>query len=861
MLRATIDFGIHLGCLHSRIAVWRGHDAEVIKNGEGFEGTPSAVWIDPAGRVSVGRTAQERAAVDPDNAKREFQRLMGREEALEFAASGRLLKPEEVSAEVLKELKRNAEEGKGETITAAVITVPADFSAAASEATSRAARLAGFTVCPLLEEPLAAAMAYGFQGVGAGARWLVCNLEGEAFAATVIRMHEGRAQVEHHRADPDTGGGKFDAAIVDELLVPAVRGRFAAPDFQRANALCRADFVQLQKRAREARLRLGDSPSAVIDLSDLIVGRARDGEPFDFELATEDLNRLAGPFITRFLQFCRELLHTVRLPAAGVEKIILMGEPSWLPRCRELLDAPSVGLGIPVEFRLDPATLVARGAAVFAANFPLVHPQPVKAGEWVVNWRHPSLGLESQPMVSGQLMSPELVDFSSLTLEVISRGRRPAWRSRPVPLAADGCFRLRIPAEPAGANYFVVKLTDAAGVRMDLQPEVWRYTLGDGNLARLPLPRTLGLAMADNSVLVLFPKGIRPPARFVHHVQAIREVRGGVPFGFLQVSSLLEGESPRADRNRTLGALEIAAADLPAGLPRGGQIEVAVELDESRNLRVRAVIPLLGQTLTVQIRKPAHAPTPAELEWRSTNEGRRLGELRAKVNIARHPGCLALLNTIDDERLEPALAARLAVLREHPRAADEFLDSLLELQLALDALETELAWCERVPQAERRLARAAQSITQESSAATRAQLHTLVREAREAIDLRDGPLLERRLAELEELARPTPEPAPGGESTCQLRLYYQPVGSERSPTIRGQIVAPGAVDLSAATIELVDSARRPVWRSPRIPLAADGGFAVQVEASIGDNTFEVECRDGRGLLQTVHPGRFAYRVG
>jgi molecular chaperone DnaK len=233
---------------------------------------------------------------------------MGKEESVDFTGSGRKMKPEELSAEVLKQLKKNVEEWKGETITAAVITVPADFSAAAIEATNRAARLAGLTVSPLLQEPVAAAMAYGFQSTSDKVRWLVYDFGGGTFDAALIHVRDGMIRVENHGGDKYLGGKDIDYAIVDDLLAPEVRKRFSSSDFYRKNEKYRGDFAKLKKRSEEAKIRLSRSASEIIDLSDLSVGRGQQAEGFDFELRRGDLERLAEPFVAKSINICRDVL-------------------------------------------------------------------------------------------------------------------------------------------------------------------------------------------------------------------------------------------------------------------------------------------------------------------------------------------------------------------------------------------------------------------------------------------------------------------------------------------------------------------------------------------------------------------------
>jgi molecular chaperone DnaK len=162
--RSTIDVGIDLGTTNSAVALLRGVQTEVIKNNDGDDTTPSAIWIDRRDRLFVGRAAKERSERDPENTCVEFKLRMGHAgQDKHFPASGRTMSPEQMSAEVLSSLRADVTARLEEEVRAAVITVPAAFDLSACEATRRAAALAGFEHTRLIQEPAAAAHAYGFQ--------------------------------------------------------------------------------------------------------------------------------------------------------------------------------------------------------------------------------------------------------------------------------------------------------------------------------------------------------------------------------------------------------------------------------------------------------------------------------------------------------------------------------------------------------------------------------------------------------------------------------------------------------------------------------------------------------------------------
>src|SRR5918998_5285014 len=228
-----IKYGIDLGTTNSCIVRLEGDEMKIIQNADQMNVTPSVVRVLRSGSMMVGRRAYNASAEDPDNVAAEFKRLMGQKFQQAFPASGRSMSPEELSAEVLKSMlgdarrRRQSEDGD---LSAAVITVPAAFTALQCEATARAAALAGLTEYPLLQEPIAAAIAYGARPESQDQRWLVFDLGGGTLDVAVVSTRDGRLSVLEHRGDNHLGGKDVDRALVHNVLLPALAARFALPD-------------------------------------------------------------------------------------------------------------------------------------------------------------------------------------------------------------------------------------------------------------------------------------------------------------------------------------------------------------------------------------------------------------------------------------------------------------------------------------------------------------------------------------------------------------------------------------------------------------------------------------------------------
>jgi len=750
MTRTTIDYGIDLGTTNSEIAVFihgEGRKTEVIKNNEGFEHTPSAVRIDAKGRLYIGQRAKDRAEDDPENTKIEFKRQMGKAEPFEFKATGRKMKPEELSAEVLKELKKNVEERKGETITAAVITVPADFDAAAIEATNRAARLAGLTISPLLQEPVAAAMAYGFQSNSDNVRWLVYDFGGGTFDAAIIHVRDGIIRVENHGGDKYLGGKDIDYAIVDNLLAPAVRKRFSVSDFYRGNEKYRADFAKLKNRAEEAKIRLSRSESEIIDLSDLSVSRGQQADFFDFELRRSDLERLAEPLIVKSINICRDVLKQSRLGPGDIEKVLLVGGPTLMPYLRERLADKTHGLGIPLEFRVDPFTVVAQGAAVFAATQPLIDPGLPKPGEYKVNLDYKAIGPDTDPLVSGQVISATSEDLSMFTIEFVNKEARPPWRSGKVGLTPDGRFMATLFAEKGHDNTFFIELKNAAGVRQKTIPESFPYTVSSGIPDKQILMHSIGVATADGKVQIFFNKGQPLPAIKRDHMKTTVDVRAGRSQELIRVP-VVEGENKRADRNEIVGALEVKGDKFKRDVPAGSEIEVKIAVDESQRYHVKGYIPLLDEEFEATFIKTLVVPNPDELEKLVRLEKKRLAELREKARKTKEAKALELLARIDSERLEHEIDRALAASHNSQDDAGKCASRLRDLQIKLDEVEESLRWPELVSEAEKEIEFATKIVSKHGNNEQKKRLTTLIQEVRDAIQQGDEGLLQSRKEEL-----------------------------------------------------------------------------------------------------------------
>ncbi len=748
MARATIDFGIDLGTTNSEIAVLKGTEVEVFKNNEGFEYTPSAVWIDQKNRSWVGRQAKEKLEDDPDNAFCEFKLQMGTTEEKVFARSGKRMKPEELSAEVLKALRATVKQRTGEDIEAAVITVPAAFELPQSDATNRAAQLAGLRQSPLVQEPVAAALAYGFQSISDKVFWLVYDIGGGTFDSAVIQVRDGVIQVVNHGGDNHLGGKLIDWAIVDELLIPAVTREHRLSDFRRGNPKWRSAINKLKLKAEEAKVRVSGSDSAEIILDSLCQDEGGQSVRFEYELTKADVERLAEPFIFRSINICKKVLADKHLGTSSVEKIILVGGPTSMPYLRARLSDKNDGLGIPLDFRFDPLTVVARGAAVFAGTQRLKvgPPQPVVEGQFGVELDYKPMGPDTEPLVGGKVVATRTKNFSDFTIEFINAGARPPWRSGKLGLGPDGAFVTNVWAEKGHPNTFEIELCDPTGRRIETVPASFTYTVGMV-ITDQPLIHSVGVATASNEMRWFFEKGRPLPARRRDFFKTAFEMQQGKDDDAIRIP-VMEGENQRADRNRKIGVLEVQAHAVKRDVPVGSDVEVTIDIDESRLIRVKAYIPILDEEYEHVVKLGYEETDLSSLKKDFDREKKRLNEIRKKAEETRDATAYDVLNRIDRERMVHEVEGSLAAASADSDARQKAKNRLGDLRIALDQAEGVVEWPALVADAEKLMVTSKDTVREHGESGDARMLENHEAEVRKAIQTHDADILRKRVEEM-----------------------------------------------------------------------------------------------------------------
>ena len=366
--------GIDLGTTNSAMAVLEGGEPTIIVNAEGDRTTPSVVSFQPDGERLVGKAAKNRAVTNPQNTVFSVKRFMGRKfdevqseiktvpYTVKPGKDGRVVididgtdyTPEQISAMILAKMKADAEKYLGETITEAVITVPAYFNDAQRQATKDAGKIAGLEVKRIVNEPTAAALAYGLEKADGDQKILVFDLGGGTFDVSLLELADGVTEVLATNGDNHLGGDDWDQRIID----------WAADKFQKEEGVdLRKDPMALQRlkeAAENAKKELSSAQQATINLP-FITSVDNAPKHLDYTLTRAEFERLTRDLLDRCKEPVTKALKDAGLNISDIDEVILVGGSTRMPAVQELVQKIT---GKKPNMSVNPDEVVADGAAV-----------------------------------------------------------------------------------------------------------------------------------------------------------------------------------------------------------------------------------------------------------------------------------------------------------------------------------------------------------------------------------------------------------------------------------------------------------------------------------------------------------------
>ena len=623
MARIKIDYGIDLGTTNS--AICRMENGQpVIKKIEVTDDTmPSCVFFNRRGGTVVGASAyrsmksDKKAAtkswtVEDSNAYVEFKRTMGTDKVyhsknMETKSLKADYSSEELSSEVLKALKSYVTD---ETFRSVVITVPAKFTVNQKTATMQAAKLAGFEHCELLQEPIAASMAYGLSSDQKNGYWMVFDFGGGTFDAALLKIEDGIMQVFDTEGDNYLGGKNLDYAIVDNIIIPYLKENYAIDsilaDNQRKEVL--RDAMKTYAEELKNKLSFQEKEDIISNLGEL--GEDDEGEELELDLTVtqEQVFDAMRPLFQKAVDICKKLLEKNNMRGTQLDKVILVGGPTHSPLIRKMLKEQ---ISENVDTSIDPMTAVASGAALYASTLDAeVKDSDISVGTIRLNVGYESTSVETKEWVSVQLDKiatgancPEKV-----YVELVSSDK--AWASGKVEIDENGNVIEASLAE-GKANSFSVLAYDEQGTALECFPN--EITIIQGSkVGAAPLPYFIGIEIwnEDKKKLVFEPiEGLEknkplPAVGNLNGSKTSSQLRPGnasdkVVIPIYQAEEVEQGVSSKL--YEYVADVVIDGSDIDTLITEGSIVDLTIKANSSEMMVVEAYFPSVDITVSKEV--------------------------------------------------------------------------------------------------------------------------------------------------------------------------------------------------------------------------------------------------------------------
>lgn len=632
----SINIGIDLGTTKSVVAVFERGAVRVCRHKLTHKDSlPSAVWVKKE-KIVVGDKAREQAfGPNSGDIAFGFKRKMGTAERLRFGSTEHAYSPVDLSALLLKELRERHLDG--DPLEAAVITVPASFDLRQSSATVEAGKKAGIRQVVLLQEPIAASLAYANM-VSREERpdrpWLVYDLGGGTFDAAIVQVTHGELKVLDHEGDNYLGGMDIDRAIVEEFIYPRLVQDYGLDEddlaeFTSAAGRYRRFYGRFLFAAEDAKRELSVETSATLD--DLEFGAApEDADDFSVTITRSDLEGSIRPLIDRTLDLVKRLMTRNQLRPADLAFVLMVGGSTYIPYVRSRVGEL---LGIPVQHDVDPVTAIGIGAANFAATRAkdlgdAEQPLPLFAPRVSMKLAYERASEEAEEILAARVEGQFQGLFYRIEREDggFDSGLKPLTER----LNED------LPLVPNSFNVFRLKVVDERGSIVEV--DVGEIAIAHGKVIPLgqPLTDNLCLELDDltwhrTKLVQILRRGTILPAKTQLTLAAtkslVRGSRDAIVFRVYEGSPILP-----PDAAKLVGKLEITGRQIDADIRRGSPITAWVQMDESRTLAVAAEIEATDQRFETIFNLGERLVETEELDERVVAISERISESMVQAN-------------------------------------------------------------------------------------------------------------------------------------------------------------------------------------------------------------------------------------
>lgn len=653
-MRNKIDYGIDLGTTNSAIARMQNGEPVIIKSDKQKDTMPSCVHFTRKKDIYVGDPAVDALKNDNTRALRnfeksksntfiEFKRTMGTTTKYYSSHMEQEFTSEELSAEVLIKLKSFV---KDENISSIVITVPAKFLNPQNEATMQAARLAGFKQIHLLQEPVAAATAYGLTSKVKDGYFLVFDFGGGTFDAALLKSEEGILSIKDTEGENWLGGKNIDEAIVDQIIIPYLQENYTLDSILEAPEKREILRNAVKPYAEEAKIQLSfkDKHNILSNLGDLPFEDENGEEPeIDITVDQKDIEKVVAPIFQRAIDITNSLLHRNNLKGSNLAALILVGGPTYSPILRRMLKEQVTEK---VDTSVDPMTVVAKGAALYASTISIseeIKESTRDKTKLQLDIKYESTTVETEEHINIKILPyktedtiPEkiFVDIVRIKPEGFSTGKK---------LITEKATLIELILEENCPNEFEVIAYDNTGNKIDCQPDKFTILQGIGGVDTMQvLPYHIGIVKyftAEEKDLFYPIKGLEKNKAIKSGISGVadglktrRDIRNGVKEDIIRIPIYqgehnAEGTNP--DLNYHITDVIITGETIPKFLPAGSPVNIRIRIDSSSLMTFTAEFPTIEHEEELKIEIKQQEPLKAQELRKKINQSISLSE---KVN-------------------------------------------------------------------------------------------------------------------------------------------------------------------------------------------------------------------------------------
>jgi len=706
MARSKVDYGIDLGTTNSTISRMENGDPAIKKTDTLKDTLPSCVYINKKKAIQVGDSAYN--ALDREklkamrnfdssdsNAFIEFKRTMGTDKMYNSSSMGKDFSSEELSAEVLKTLKSFISD---ETFKSVIVTVPAKFTVNQKDATLRAAKLAGFEHCELLQEPIAASMAYGLDSKNKDGYWLVFDFGGGTFDAALLKVEEGIMKVIDTEGDNYLGGKNLDYAIVDDIIIPHIQEKFIIDsilsDENKKSIL--QDAMKSYAEKTKIQMSFNDTYNILSDLGE-IPGEDDDGEEFELDITVtqEMMKNTLGPIFQRSIDTCKSLLERNNLENISLDALILVGGPTYSPILRRMLEDQI----IKPDTSVDPMTVVSKGATLFASTVnvsdEIIEQQRDKT-KIQLEYGYEATTVEEREFVTVKFLKEKTEGEVPVKIFVDIVRSDKAWASGKTEIDDKGDI-IEVELDAGKANAFNVLAYNEQGDLLPSEPSSFTIIQGS-KIGSATLPYFMGIEVKNRSsgkIVFRSIKGLEknqstPATGTTNGLKTQTQIRPGEIDDSIKIPLYQGGhgaDGTRAIHHEHIYDAIITGEDLPALLPEGSEVDLTIKIAREV-ISLSAFFPALDYTHDVEV---PTATTQKEIDanWLESE----INKAQQTLRLIKQEGSCSdqdKLDKLDSEIAE--IKTRFEQRRTDYDRKKEVLDCLRRSLISLDRIQKKSEW-------------------------------------------------------------------------------------------------------------------------------------------------------------------------